>query len=99
MARVSILMFLLVIAGCSAIPFMGGGGPSLGVEATMGDKNQAIVSETQTAKTINNVTELPWYYIVLIALLAGWAIPSPMECFRGLINVIRLAFGKAPMRL
>ena len=98
MTRASILVLLLAIAGCSALPFMGGG-PSLGVEATMGDKSQAIVSETQTAKTINNVTELPWYYIVLIALLAGWAIPSPMECFRGLINVIRLAFGKAPMRL
>jgi len=78
---------------------MGGGGPSLGVETTVGDKNQElnIGSESQQAKTINNITELPWYYLVLLCVLAGWAIPSPMEMFRGLINGIRLAFGKAPL--
>jgi hypothetical protein len=74
-----------------------GGGPSLGVEATMGDKSQAVMSESQTAKTINNVTELPWYYLLMFAVVAGWAIPSPAECFRGLINGIRIIFGKAPL--
>ena len=77
--------------------------PSSGLEVdteiVAGDKDQElnVGSDTINAETINHITELPWYYIVLLCILAGWAIPSPMEMFRGLINGIRLAFGKAPL--
>ena len=43
---------------------------------------------TQTADTIKNVTQnVPIEFMLLFALLAGWAIPSPSQCGKGVVKL------------
>lgn len=50
-------------------------------------KQEAEVISNDTkyeAGTIKNITQnIPIEYLVLFGLVAGWAVPSPSECYRG----------------
>lgn len=92
-----ILLALLVLAGCSTLGPMsavsaltGGGGPSLDVEATLGDKTQTVdvgKKNTQEAESIvNNVQEID--PLLLMVAVLGWLLPGPGEIWRGLTNLL-----------
>ena len=79
-------------------------GVSLDAELTVGDKEETIETNigsdrtSQVADTINNSSQLkdiPLTWVLLFMLMAGWAIPSPSECGRGLITFMKvlLPFG------
>ena len=64
--------------------------PSIGVEATLGDKNQTASVETghkQQATVINNTKELDPF--LLIVALLGWIAPSPGQIWRWLTGIFR----------
>jgi hypothetical protein len=66
-------------------------------EVTIGKKEEAINTDvqvgsntTQEAQTITNTDSGPdGWIILLLVLLAGWAIPSPDVMFRGIRNLFR----------
>ena len=75
---------LMVIAGLMGVLFLQGCG-------IVPDIPQEVVAETigtvsQVSNVVTNQVE-PWLIGVII-LLAGWAIPSPMEMARGLFGFI-----------
>jgi hypothetical protein len=67
--------------------------------------NTEASGEAQVADQANKVSgtqiineNLPPWVLILIALLAGWAIPSPMEMALGIVNFFRIIFGKEPFK-
>jgi hypothetical protein len=80
---------LFVLAACTPLdlvkPMLGGGGPSLEVEAIVGDKNQEV-RVGDTAQTINKTEEVPLKYMVLMIL--GWLLPSPREIWKGAVSLL-----------
>ena len=62
-----------------------GSGPSLDVEATMGDKNQEAQIGDR-AEVINNKQEVPMEFMLLMVL--GWLLPSPAEIWRGFVKIL-----------
>lgn len=67
--------------------------------------NTEASGEAQVADQANKVegtqiinSELPPWILIMIALLAGWAIPSPMEMALGIVNFFRIIFGKKPIK-
>ena len=88
---VRVILLALLLSSCSLIP----NPPSLGVETTLGDKNQSVVGEVGDrvdAKEIRgginttNIEEAPLELIVLLIL--GWLLPSPSEMWRGLMRLL-----------
>jgi len=90
-----------------------GDGPSVDANAQIGKENtQQIVGnqtdaggEAQVADQANRVDgtqiineDLPPWLIGLLILLAGWAIPTPMEMAMGIVNFFRILFGKEPIK-
>ena len=74
---------LLVLWGCSAVP------------TPQAVTAESIDSVQQTSNVITNEIS-PWIMGIVI-LLAGWAIPSPAEMFKGvgsfIINAVKLFKG------
>lgn len=67
--------------------------------------NTEASGEAQVAEQANKVSgtqiineKMPPWVLILIALLAGWAIPSPMEMALGIVNFFRIIFGKEPLK-
>jgi hypothetical protein len=67
--------------------------------------NTEASGEAQVADQANKVSgtqiineNLPPWVLILIALLAGWAIPSPMEMAIGIVNFFRIIFGKEKLK-
>lgn len=74
------------------MPGTGGSGITVDAELIAGDKQietQIGDRSQQQATTINNVQDLPIWYILLFTLMAGWAIPSPGVMGNGLITFMR----------
>lgn len=104
-----ILSASISLSGCGAMSAMSmlTPGPSVGVdtEVVTGEKEESYgvtdksqTTTTQKAETIENVYhKLPWWQWVLILLMAGWAIPTPWDMFKGMVNAVRLIFGKGPI--
>ena len=71
-----------------------------GDEISSGDNSPVTKAKQANAvkgtQIINQDT--PWWLIGLIALLAGWAIPTPMAMALGIVNFFRIIFGKQPLR-
>jgi hypothetical protein len=65
-----------------------------GAEIESTDADQA--NRVEGTQIINS--ETPWWQIGLIALLAGWAIPTPMVMALGIVNFFRIIFGKQPIK-
>ena len=100
--RALLLVFLLTFSGCSALSGLSmlTPGPSIGVdtEVVTGEKEEdyGIIdkSETQTnqkAEIIHNIEQrIGWPTMLMIVLLAGWAIPDPMTMGRGILEFLRI---------
>lgn len=62
----------------------------------VGKKEEEVVtnvaSDTQTiaADTVQFINQLPWYYLVLLIFMAGWAIPSPVVMAKGFVEILRV---------
>ena len=60
--------------------------------------NNAQITEADTSNKVQGTQiineQVPFWLIVILVLLAGWAIPSPQEMARGIINLFTLIFGK-----
>lgn len=90
-----IVLLLVGVVGCSPLDLIkgtvGGGGPSLSVEAVVGDKEVVGVGQVGDSSTISteslsggvNTTYVedipPW---VVLLLILGWLCPSPTEMYR-----------------
>ena len=103
--REIIIILCLTLSGCSALSMLTGGGgvPSLGVEATLGDKEESVVGNIGDNQTIstesfsggvttNNVEEVPLIFMVLLIL--GWVMPTPTEMVRSTKNFTLRLFGR-----
>lgn len=95
--RVIVLILVLLLQGCGTLgaagtvaSLAGGGGPSLDVDATLGDKTQTVdvgKKNTQEAESIvNNVQEID--PLLLMVAVLGWLLPGPGEIWRGLTNLL-----------
>jgi len=100
---ISFALFLITFSGCSSLPFIGGGVPSLGVEATLGDKQESVVGSIGDSQqlsvdsvsggiTTNNTQEVPIEFMLLMVL--GWLLPSPNEIWKGFKGFIQILRGK-----
>ena len=73
---IACMFIALLLYGCAGIP------------SPQEVSAEAIDTVNQTSSVVNNELE-PWVLGVII-LLAGWAIPSPMEMIRGLVNIFKV---------
>lgn len=99
-----VLFLVLTVSGCGALPIvetvggMLGKGDNNGTQVTtddivVGKKEEDNDTAIQLGQTNNGTIENngpDWFVILILCLLAGWAIPSPSEMGRGLIDF----FGK-----
>ena len=72
----------------------------VGDELSSGDNSTVTKADQANAVEGTQIinSETPWWLIGLIALLAGWAIPTPMAMAIGIVNFFRIIFGKQPLR-
>ena len=49
---------------------------------------------TAPIETVVNESGLSWWEFLAVVLLAGWAIPSPAEMLRGIVEVVRDPLGR-----
>lgn len=95
-----VLLALLVfsLTSCSALDVAktamgigGGNGPSLEVDTTVGDKEEAVVGQVGASTEIasesitggintTNVQDIPPW--VMLLLILGWLLPSPHEMYK-----------------
>ena len=88
------VLSLLLLSGCSALSAVKsvvGGAPTVGVEATLGNKEEAVVGqvgnkqevhvkELKGGMTTNNIQDIPVEFMLL--MLLGWMLPSPQEIYK-----------------
>lgn len=101
----AISLTFILMTGCSTLagPVLGllagpaGDGISADAEVTVGKKEEAVNVDTQlgdnnkqTASVINNTQRIPTSWLILIVLLAGWAIPDPQTMGRGLLSFLKI---------
>lgn len=95
------IVLSVLLQGCAALEAIdwltpASKGIEVETELTVGDKEETIETHvgadntSQQAEVINNVQDIPFSYILLFMLMAGWAIPSPSEMWRGLMNFFRM---------
>ena len=92
--KVLVLILLGVLTACSPLDLIKGaigGGPSLEVDTTIGDKEESVVGNIGDSSEIEaesitggiNTTYVedipPW---AIIIMLLGWMFPSPTEMYR-----------------
>ena len=71
-------------------------GLSVDAELTVGDKEETVETNvgtssfTQQAEQITNVRDIPFTWVILFTLMAGWAIPSPQQMGAGLIAFLKI---------
>ena len=70
------------------------------VQANTEAGDNAQIADQANAVTGTQIinSDLPPWILIMIALLAGWAIPSPMEMALGIVNFFRIIFGKEPIK-
>ena len=70
------------------------------VQANTEAGDNAQIADQANAVTGTQIinSDLPPWILIMIALLAGWAIPSPMEMALGIVNFFRIIFGKTPIK-
>lgn len=56
---------------------------------SVGANKETVQDFAAPVEQVVNEAGLKWWELGLIVLLAGWAIPSPGEMMKGLINVFR----------
>jgi hypothetical protein len=108
-----ILPLLTGCSALSALLPSFGDGPSVNANAQVGKENtQQIVGsqteadgEAQVADQANRVEgtqiineDVPMWLWGIVILLAGWAIPTPMDMALGVVNFFRIILGKEPLK-
>ena len=99
--RVILLSVVLFLGGCTALDaakfLMPSASKGLDVDAELvvGDKQEDINTQVgdrteQRAGSITNVNDIPFSYVLLFMLMAGWAIPSPSEMGKGIVRFLKL---------
>lgn len=94
--RIVLLVLVLLLAACSPMDvikgaFSSGDGPSLEVDTTVGDKQEAAVGQVGNSQEIKaesiegginttTIQEVPIEFMLLMIL--GWLLPSPNEIYR-----------------
>ena len=82
MKHVKLLVLLLLLTSCAAT----------------GLPSQEVVAETvgdiETTNTVINESGMSLYELGALILLAGWAIPSPLEMFGGIGRFVLKLFGR-----
>ena len=70
------------------------------IQANTEAGDNAQIADQANAVTGTQIinSDLPPWILIMIALLAGWAIPSPMEMALGIVNFFRIIFGKEPLK-
>lgn len=89
------MLICFLLLGCSLLSKLTPVGaltdqPSIGIETTLGDKNQTASVDTgkkQTATVINNTEELDPF--LLIVALLGWVLPDPPRIWTWLTGLFR----------
>lgn len=76
----TVMMTCLLLLGCAGVP------------APQEVVAESIDSVNQSSNVVTNEME-PWVLGIII-LLAGWAIPSPYEMFRGFIKIVSMLLGR-----
>ena len=100
---------LSLSSGCTAFDVVkgvlgGGSNSNSGVQVetddiVVGKKEEDNDTSVQLGQTNNGTIENngpDWFVILILCLLAGWAIPSPMEMLRGLREGWLTIRGKTP---
>lgn len=72
------------------LPIQTGDGEQRNDTVEVGTQGDRITNAV--ADTIVNNEQIPLEYILLLLILAGWAIPSPSEMARGLLNFLKALF-------
>ena len=100
-----LLFFLNAVVGCSALSALnmvtGSSTPTLGIEATLGDKEEAVVGQLGSSQeiavenlsggvTTNNTQDIPMEYMLL--MIMGWILPSPREIFKSTGSSIKRGY-------
>jgi hypothetical protein len=92
------LLLTLLTAGCAALEAIDMLNPPLSglpvdAELTIGSKTETIdttvggSTSNQVATKIENVYKTDPFILILLMLMAGWAIPSPGEMWRGFLKL------------
>ena len=95
MVKIIVLFVLLLLPSCGLIPT---GVPSLGIEATMGDKEESLIgnigdNHEVTSESIsggvntNIITDSD--PMMLWMLLIGWLIASPKDIWKGIKEEVK----------
>ena len=107
------LLILPLLTGCSYLSAFLPSGPSVNANAQVGKENtqQVVGSQTeaageaQVADQANRVKgtqiineDVPMWLWGIVILLAGWAIPTPMDMALGIVNFFRIILGKEPLK-
>ena len=107
MKKVILVLFsVTLLSSCSMLSALSPT-PTLGVEATLGNKEEAIVGQVGSKQeitveslsgglTTQNIQEVPMEFMLLMVL--GWLLPSPLEMWKGLINILS-SFGSFILKL
>ena len=70
------------------------------IQANTEAGDNAQIADQANAVTGTQIinSDLPPWVLLLIALLAGWAIPAPMQMAMGIVNFFRIIVGKRPIK-
>ena len=70
------------------------------IQANTEAGDNAQIADQANAVTGTQIinSDLPPWVLLMIALLAGWAIPAPMQMAMGIVNFFRIIVGKRPIK-
>ena len=95
---ISALVLMVVLSGCSGVAGMLlpslGKGINADAELVVGDKAVETQVGSRREEVVNaqevqiNNQEIPLQYMLLLILMAGWAIPDPATCGRGFLKLL-----------
>lgn len=97
MRSLRLVLLALFLTACSSFNpidmaksvFTDDKGLEVNTELVVGDKqehNEGQIGHKQKAETINNINEIP--LTVLLVMVLGWLLPSPVEIWRGFIKLL-----------
>jgi hypothetical protein len=74
--------YLILIGFLTGCEMLGGSGSAVAATTT----NSGQIAGDMTTEIENTINQMTWWQFGAVVLLAGWAIPSPMEMIRGMFG-------------